>query len=285
MSFASRTNYKLDKPILAYDKGNVWGRSILMTNEKVALNSEGSRLIPEGVFLSRVGEDVRILPRAKVTQATTTGTATLKMSPYFQFVAGDVLNILEPYAIITAATVGVGQTLIVTVGGFAATYTSETTVLADFFAEAATFFNDAPILGTTANFVASATQLFVFAADGVTLHSIEVAGTVGTPAITGAATALAFNNTAVGTILATDEASEVVTLTGNASVALPVGVSIGVRTNEVYGLSVKSQDMTVKNRYNFACLTESSGVRVKFLPYFDGSLAQAFPKILFAENI
>jgi hypothetical protein len=254
--------------------------SATVQNTYISLNTEARKQVPAGLFVAQVGNVLRFLPRTKLTAVTATGAATVTASPTNIFVAGDVLTVVEPYSTLTITTVTVAQTVTVTVEGLTATATATTNNTTTTASEVATAINATAGLSDLVRAASITNKVFIFAVDGLTNRAITTAGTVTSAALSSAT--LVPNATAVGTIAFIDYTTGVITLTGNASVALPIGTNIGVRVNAIVGLHVHAVDYTVATAKDLALYTIANGVRIQYLPYFDGDIARRFPGINFA---
>lgn len=283
MSYIQRSNYKQDKQIFIYPTVNETTRNVVIENTNVQLNSDGEREVPPGMFLSLVGSTVRHLPRLTLTTATGTGSTSVVGTPVFQFTAGDVLYVVEPYAIVTqGGTLAAADTVTVTIENHAVVSTATGSSLATNASLIAANINADAYLSQIVKAIASSTSVYVYAKNGISTYTIAVADSSGdlTTAISGSLTKLAIGS-AVGTVSTVDTATNTITLTGNASVVLPVGTHVGVKTNQIYGLDPLSRDMTEQNKLNIACFTSSTGVMENNLPYIDDDVKRRFPKMNF----
>lgn len=284
MSFVVRRKYDQDKQIFIYPLINETSVNIGITNDYILPDANSEKNVPAGMFLAKVGNTVRHLPRLSLTTATSTGAATVVGSPVVQFVAGDVLYAATPWAAVTlSATLAANDTATVTIAGHSVVSTAADTNLTTFAALIATNINADPMVSQLVTAIASGASVFIFSKT-ITKHSITVAETGAglTFAVDGGLTALEIG-TAVGTVSSIDVATNTITLTGNAGVALPVGAKVGVPVNMIYGLDPMSHDLTDKPTYNLAIYTSSSGVKTDELPYIDHDVMSRFPKIIFQE--
>lgn len=278
--FNQSQTFLVDPAILAFSDGNHPNVSATVQNTYVSLNTEARKQVPAGLFVAQVGNVLRFLPRTKLTAVTATGATSVTATPTNIFVAGDVLTVVEPYSVLTVTTVTAAQTVTVTVLGITATATATTSNTTTTASEVATAINATAGLSDIVRALSITNKVFIFAVDGLSNHGITTAGTVTSAALSSAT--LVLNATAVGTIASIDYTTGVITLTGNASVALPIGANIGVRVNAIVGLHVHAVDYTVATAKDLALYTIANGVRIQYLPYFDGDIDRRFPLINFA---
>lgn len=276
--FNQSQTFNTDKAILAFTEGNIANISVTIDNTYIGLNSESRRVVPEGLFVAEVGNVKRFLPRTKTKTATSTSAATVTISPYNIFVPGDILFVNDPYAILTVSASSATQTQTITVSGRTATATVTTSNTTTSATEIAAAINSAPYVQEMVYALSTANLVYIFAKDGITNIPITEGGTV-TATLSGAT--LTTNTTAVGTIQSINSSTGEVTLTGNASVVLPIGTGIGVPINKILGLHVHSVDFTIATAKSLALYTQAAGVRTQYLPYYDGLIKTVFPKMLF----
>ena len=284
MVYLSRKAYRQQKDIFLYPNNNEANRNAAIDNDTIALNADGKRYVPEGMFVALVGGVARYLPRVKVTTATSTGSATVVCTPAQILKANDVLYVVEPYATIAiGGTVAANNIVTVTIDNYALAVTATTTVLADLVTAVKNAINADNILNQKVFALTAGTTIYVFAKDGVSTYPIAVAETSDavTVAIGGSATELRYG-AALGTVSSVATDSVTVTLTGNASAVLPVGTHIGVRTiSEVLGVDADQHDYTDAETQTIGVYDISSGVRENFLPYIDGDVKRRLSRITF----
>lgn len=270
-----------DKAILAFTEGNIANISATVTDQFIGLNSENRKTVPEGLFVAEVGNVVRFLPRAKVKVATSTSSPTVNMSPYNIFVPGDILHVNDPYVILTVTASAATQTQTITVSGRTATATVTTNNTTTSASEIALAINSAAYVQEIVYALSVNNLVYIFAKDGITNIPITEGGTV-TATLSGAI--LATNATPIGTIQSINPITGDVTLSANSSVVLPVGTGIGVHINKILGLHVHSVDFDIATAKDLALYTQAAGVRIQYLPYYDGLIKTVFPKMLFSDK-
>lgn len=276
--FNQGTTYAIDPAILAFTEGNIANISVTVDDDYITLNADDKKIVPAGMWVADVAGVYRFLPRATVTQAATTSDTTLKFSPYNVFVAGDVLYFTEPYVTLTITASTAAQTQTITVLGFTATATATTTNVTTTATEVVAAINSTAGLSDLVYAVNAAGVVYIFAKDGVTNYGVTEGGTV---TATLSAATMSRNTTAIGTISTITNSTGLVTLTGTASAAVPIGAHIGVAGAKVLGLHVHAVDYTIAYSKDLALYTQAAGVRTQYLPYFDGAIKAAFPKMLF----
>lgn len=276
----------VDKPVFAFAHGIETPHSVTIANTTVTADSDGNKVMSSGYYVSRIGTTFRLLPRTKVaTTAFGTGAATGKVNDYKPFVVGDVLRLLFPYATVTlAGTWGASETLTVSVAGVSNTYVAGDTVLATIASNIAALINADPLMNSRVEAIASGAVIYLFAVDGISLHSLSVSETAASGTATASGSALAFASTAIGTILSIDPATNQITLSANAGVAAPIGAVIGVVVDEVLGLYGKSLDLTDTPTVDIYAATAAVGVYKNVLPHVDGDLMRRLPKLTIAEK-
>lgn len=281
--------YGVDKAIVAFADDISTPHSLTVTSDYLGIDADGRKALTAGHFVARVGSNYRFLPRATVSTAFSTGAATGNVSsPANVFIPGDVLYIVHPYASITfASTWAINDTVTITVNGISLTVTAASATLATIATAVAAAINASAQLGSIVQAFATGAQVFIYAANGRSLYSISSAESTvgtGTAAVDNSATALAFNNTAIGTVSVVNPSTGLITLTGNAGINVPVGARIGVKVNEVLGVYPHSIDFTDQPRKEIAPVKQARGVYIGALPYYDTALAEDLPGIVFAEK-
>lgn len=265
---------------------NVANRNATITDEYITLNSDSKYQVPAGLFVATMTNgDQRFLPRAKSLAAVTgSSTTTLTLSPYNIFKVGDVLHTVEPYVTLTITTVSAAQTVTVTLNGVIATATATTTNTTTTASEVVTAINTTPLLKDHIYALNVANVVYIYAKDGKSLYTLTTGGTV-TSAALGNSGVMTHNNTAIGTILSINHLTGVVTLTAAATATVPIGANLGVRgISEIKGLHIHAVDFTVIKTHNLSLYTVASTVRTQLLPYFDYTLINTFPKMLFGRT-
>jgi hypothetical protein len=261
----------------------------------VSADANGFKISHPGLYAAAVGNGkARLLPRTRLTTASATNAATLVISANTipAFVATDVLHVMAPYAIATfTGTWANSDTATVVLNGITFSY-----VVAGYSTLAALATTFAGVLNANQQFsqialaAASGAAVWILAKDLKSLYAIstqpsDTTAGDGTLPITGSATALAYSNTAVGTVSTLAHSTNTITLTGNAGVAVPVGVAIGVRTVKPIGLIGKPHDYTSTFYFpgddnNELGIYQSGSVYRARLPYVDGEVEQMFPELI-----
>ena len=284
MVYLTHNKYSREKNIFLYPTNNEANRNAPINNDTIALNAEGKRYVPEGMFVAKVGNEFRYLPRATVSTATSTSSTSVVCSPAQIFKANDVLYVVEPYATVAiSGTVAANDVVTVTVDNYALPVIATTTVLADLVTAVRNAINADNVLNQKVFALTAGTTVYIFAKDGVSTYSIAVAETSSgiTVAIGGSATELRYG-AALGTVASVSTDGVTVTLTGTASAVVPVGTHIGVRTiSEVLGVDPHQRDYTTAETQTIGVYDISSGVRENFLPYIDGDVKRRLPRITF----
>lgn len=282
MPFITRRNFEQEQQIFNFSDGNIVTSNVQVDADKITPNATGEKLISAGTFVASVDDVIRFLPRAKVTTAFGTGSTTGVVTPSQVFVAGDVLSVVEPQATVTiGGTVAADDTVTITIDNKEITVTATTTTLADLVALAVTAINTNPITKDIVKAISSGGVIYLYAIDGISTYTIAVAkvGTNVTVAVGGSATKFAY--VSVGTVSSVAPTTGTITLTGNASVVVPIGANIGVRVDTVLGLDNHDREFNYQVVQHFGLYTGSDGVKENLLPYIDGDLKRRFNRINF----
>lgn len=282
MVYLSRKSYRQEKNIFLYPHNNEANRNAAINNDTIALNTDGKRYVPEGMFVVLEGDTARYLPRATVSTATSTGSTAVVCTPSQIFKANDVLYVVEPYATVTlgGTPAATSETVTVTVDGVAVTATIGSVVLADAAVAVRNAINNSTLLNQKVFALSTGAVVYVFAKDGISTYSFAVAKS-GDITVTASGALTAFGS-ALGTVSSVNVATNTVTLGANAAAVLPVGTHIGVRTiTEVLGVDAHQRDYTDAETQTIGVYDISSGVRENFLPYIDGDLKRRLPRIQF----
>lgn len=276
--------YTVDKAIVAFNDYVETPISVTVNDSYVSLNSENKKTLPAGLFISKIGNIARPLPRAKVTSSFSTGSKTGTVTPSQVFVTGDVLYLMEPYAAVTiAGTWVVNDIIVIRINGSELTHTVSSTNTTTIASAVANDINSG-ILSAFVKCIPVDNVLNLYATDGTSLYSIAVnkTSTAGTVTVAGSATTLNYSNTAVGTIASVGN-NGVITLENNATAALPVGASVGVRVTEILGLHDHAIDFTDAKSRDLNCIT-AGRIYENSLPYIDGNIKAMFPKMLIRKT-
>lgn len=260
-----------EKAIIAYPRGIRTPFHVSLSGKYISRNKQGKNALPEGMFVSKKNGEHRFLPRARVI-APTSGSRIKVGNPYC-FVPGDVLEILNPSAMLTVS--GVGEAGItfnnqtfkyVPVG--AANATEAATILA-------AHFNRIPNLSKNLEFIATGANLYVYSPAGRPLATFTPSGTLGSTVTTTAA-----NTVPVGTVSSIDPLTEEIVLGSAVVGTLPVGSSIGVPQDEVLGIFPHSIDFTEGGVTGRALgVVHKAYIYKLHLPYYDNSLVYECPDL------
>lgn len=261
----------------------------------VSADADGFKISHPGLFAALVtGGKARLLPRTRLTTLSATNSTALVIAANTApaFVANDVLHVLAPHAIVTfTATWANNDTATVVLNGitFSYTVTGFSTLAALATAFAATL-NADQRFSQIALAVTNGAAVWILAKDLKSLYSIstqpsDTTAGDGTLPVTGSATALAYNNTAIGTVSSINHATNTITLAANAGLAVPAGVAIGVRTVKPTGLIGKPHDFTSTIYFpgdgdNELGVYHSGSVYRARIPYVDGEIEQMFPELI-----
>lgn len=285
MVFLKRSTYAQEKNIFLYHETNEANRNAAIPNSKIQLNAAGKRQVPEGLFVAMVGDTARYLPRATVTTATADNSPSVVCTPSQLFDTGDVLFAVEPYATVTlsgtpAATT---ETVTVTVDGVALATQIGSVVLVEAAVAVRNAINADTILSQKVFALSAGAVVYVFAKDGISTYSFTVAKS-GDIIVTASGALTAFG-AALGTVASVAVSTNTITLSGNASAALPVGTHIGIRTvTEVLGVDAHQRDYTDAEVQTIGVYNISSGVRENYLPYIDGDIKRRLPQLNFVTK-
>jgi hypothetical protein len=278
----NRQRYNADPQIVAFADMQEAPISATVTNKYVSADKDGRKSVPAGLFIARRSGSMELsfLPRATVTQASSTSSPTLKLNLLAPFVEGDVLYAVEPYAAITISSVANGQTIILTVNGKQLSITATTNVVADAVNALATTIPSS-VIGqyVTAVPATTAGKVYLYSRTKEE-YPLTVAGTA-TTAIDGGVTKLTTQTTPLGTIASINPTTNTVTLTGNANWVAPVGAHIGVSVEDILGLHVHSHDFSTTPSKHINGITGAIGIYEAALPYLDDEIKERFPKMVF----
>jgi hypothetical protein len=253
--------------------------NITLDTSVIAADGNGRKKLPAHIIWGRYGSGYKPAPYAKVTAAFSTGAATGTISPELAvlFKANDVLRTVAPSGTVTlAATWAANDIVNVVINGRTTTVTAANGVLADIAVQVAAAINANPLVNQLVVAIASGAVVFIYAENGITNYTLTTSVTVagnGTAAASGAALA---SGAAIGTIQSVNYTTGVITLTGNAGVAVPIGASIHVPADDLVGIYQFSTDMTNKPYMNFALITECNGYYEQSVPQFDEFIRHHF---------
>ena len=291
MSYIKRENPIVqDLPILFNKDGAQYPRSVVVSGADVAADANGNKIIPAGSFVTKTGSVARFLARSTVTVAFTTGAATGTVAaPFNTFKAGDALYLVEPFATVTiGGTYLATERVKVTIGGYAVTPVTGSTVNATIASTVAAAINADPNQSVLVKAIASGAVIYIYGKDGVTAHTLTTAarnaadsGASAAGTSTASDANLVYSNTALGTISSVSTAG-VITLGANSAVAAPIGARVGVRFGELLGVFEHSIDFNTLPSKDiapvFGCDT---GIYTVNLPYVDEDIKRRLNRFVF----
>lgn len=291
MSYIKRENVVVqDLPILFNQDGAQYPRSVVVAANDVAAAADGSKIIPAGSFVTLTGTTARFLARSTVTAAFTTSTTTGTVAaPFNTFKVGDALYIVEPFGTVTiGGTYLATERVKVTIGGYAVTPVTGSTVNATIAATVAAAINADPNQSALVKAIASGAVIYLYGKDGITAHSLTTAarnaadsGASASGTSTASASTLTISNTPLGTIASVSTAG-VITLGANSGVDAPIGARIGVRFGSLIGVYTHSIDFIAKPSVDIApCLGCDSGIYTVNLPYVDEDIKRRLNRFVF----
>ena len=270
--------YLSDPAIIALVDGVSTTASVSVVRDRIQPDVFKKWGTPAGLWVCRIGSSFHFLPRSNLLTPLTATTCRLAQAQLF--VPGDVLTIVEPYLKMTISALAVGATLTFLISGNSHVFTFQGltgSTPTDVVAELVPFINNSSILKNFVRAVAgTAGVVHLFSQDGLTCHTVAVTG--GTVVLSpggGVMTA----QTPVGTISKFDLVDpQLITLTGAATTAVPVGAKVGIYVDEIRGLYPFSRDWTNKPAQLLALVTGAKGVWEDKLPYIDGDIKRIFSK-------
>lgn len=287
--------YTQTEQIFASSEGMLSPKMFTFDPTYITADDDNTKVIHPGLFGAKMANGkARLLPRAKLGSVTISSTAIVLNSVELAktFVVGDVLHALPPYQTLTfALTWADADTATVTLNGVSYTYPvtgySSLSGLATAFAA---YLNADSQFSAIATAIANAAVVYVYANDMKTLYAISVSSnTAGDGTLTAGASALAVNNTAIGTITTAgvDVTDKTLTLASTAAVTgLPIGMPIGVRSGyEIVGVIGKPHDFTATRvhpgdgSYELGVF-DAASVYEDRLPYLDGEIKAKFPQLI-----
>lgn len=239
------------------------------------------KLLLSGHILTRQASGLlRIVPRAKVTTAVSTGTSVVVKDARC-FVAGEVLSIIAPTARVQlGGTYANADTVTITVDGVAVVHTvsNYSTLTALGVAVAATL-NANPGFSRKAIALTENGYVYVYARNFKSPYSFAAAksSTSGTVTILNSATALA-PGLAIGTISSINVDTGTITLTAGSSSRLPVGMPIGVDINlDIIGIVETARDLLESS--DDVVGAGCGVINNRAIQYFDREIAERLPEI------
>ena len=259
--------------------------------------STTQKIVKPGYFAGSISGStkVRILPRTRLTAVNS--AATLTVADARPFVAGGVLSVIPPYGTVALTSASTGwaadDTITITIAGFAlattvvagdigGTLAATNTALATRITAA---INAHPYLSLIVAALSNAGTISIFAKDFETNYTLTAADVASNGTATASAAALAPNQS-IGTIAAAgvNTATNVITLTGSASLTLPIGMPIGVAASSPVNLGLLSPtqpiDLLYRANQNYGLYTDLVCYRNR-MPYLDTQLERLFPSITY----
>ncbi|ARV58067.1 hypothetical protein BZZ01_04940 [Nostocales cyanobacterium HT-58-2] len=304
----SRTSFRLEKPIL-YNNVNAQSLYGALIDPANIAKVGGFRRIPAGSFLAAKN---RLLPRARIISPYTSGSATVIVSNPYPFKVGDVLKVIgtptstpiqESQAVnnataadfgtvtaidtannkqvttVTPAAVAVGNVFSLTIEGATISYTATTTTAADVAKGLKNNF-DAAKSPTGALFDLRAEvngDSLVFTHE----YLGEIAEIVGN-VVQGAA---ATTGTLAVTVTQSVGALTITPASGNTNQV--IGNKIGTITDLVLGVITHDHLLTDDDGIDTPralAAYDSAMVNTKALPYLDGHIVNALPRLAFTPR-
>lgn len=293
MVYSASYDYTNLAPVLAGNQGMRTAGNYEVDASKVTsfagADGKTQKIVYPGCFLGSIvgSTKVRPLPRTKITAAlvaSTTTSFTVRTGTARNFIAGEALTVVAPYAIFTfALNWAAADTATAVINGVTVTTTAIGTDKSVEAAAMATAINANPYLLGKVVAIANGETVLVYADDMATRYTTtasEVTAGTGTFAV-GAAT-MAAGGTAIGTIDTVTPLTDTITLTSASAISLPVGFPIGVSTSAPHDLGLLSPNQAVDVLYsanNFHGAFVGCSVYETRLPYIDGQIKALFPEI------
>lgn len=250
----------------------------------------GSKFIKAGAVIVNIpGSDlVRPLPLTTLAAALAGSATTMTVADASLFKLSEALVIARPYATLTfAGTVATGNTITLTLGGQALTYTlvagdTTATITATSFAA----FINAGTASDKVLAIASGAIVYFYSKTGIP-YTFATSVTGGGVTSTASA-AVMQENVAIASIsgsVAPNTTTNVITI-GASAVAQPIGAPIGVavKPSDILGLAVQkvlvaSTQTLLDALTNDVAVYDYADVYTSLIPYWDEAIASALPKI------
>lgn len=270
--------------IVVIDPGEGVTAAAVINANSLSLEAEG-QIIESGFFAATVNGADRILPRTTLSAVTATDSTEIDVDFAKVFVPGDILEVVEPFGILTPTSYTAGTTYNFIVNGAKARVAIPATPAVDI----GVFIADAINKSAISRFVNAISNsptfdtIWVFANDGIstlTLQSEDVAS-VGTFIED---TTIAKAADPIGTIQSIDITNNKIFLTANAAAVYEQGVKVGVAIERPLGLLVEEYSLRQRPFVNVTLTTCSKLVYSNRLPYLDGSIKQAFTNLNFSVD-
>lgn len=273
MYWNQQPSYVMDKPILRSSEFSSV-EAILVQAADVFLNKEAAKVIPGGLWLSRVNGEGRLLPRVNVITEAAIGATEIEVDLQQVLKIGDPLKYLEKRADVTiGGTYVVGEYIYLTYDRGSIAYQVTDTAPADVATGFAAYINATPHYEVRA--VANGTVVEIYSVlGGETSSSTNSdAGTV----VSAPYVDLGF----IGIITAINYETGAVTVDTPTTVLLPVGAKVGTPVDEIVGFHIHSVDFTYMPQCALNAIDCSDGVYTAAFPYLDADIKSRFPRINF----
>lgn len=285
MTWNRRSSIELGKAIVAAVEG-IETTSVLLTRDRLGSDDDNKKSFPAGAVISRIGTAYHIYPASKVTAAFSTGAATGTVELPRVFKAGDVLTVPDGHHVITiTGTWTTGGNVNVTLpNGFVKAIAtgaggSNPMTTTQVAAKVALELNNDPVASDLLFTTNIANVVYAFNKREMNSASFAVASTSNASDL---ALVTRPPGTVVGTILSYTNAG-VITLTGNAAIAVPIGANVAVAVNEIVGIYPQPIDLTYQPTQSIAPII-TGRIYQTALPYFSDRIRRSLPKIKFAEK-
>lgn len=263
--------YISDKQINAFVDGVETPHSVTVTKERILADENGKMAVEPGQFICQIGDKFHFLPRANVKKTFENKKGIVH--PWQMFKVGDKLTVVEPHIRLTVGALTQGSTTEINISGQSDVFTFkglQGTTPEAAAAELAMFVNNSPILCQLASAIAEATTVHLYSADGITIHTVTILGTVITPM---PADGKMIAHAPVGEIAAINpQVKGEITLVADPQTPVPVGGHIGVPVNDILGYIHHSTDWSNRDSMNLAPIAAAHGTYEKALPYVDGDI-------------
>lgn len=290
MTYKKVQNYKTPPSILAFSNGNFYGESITISNEKLQLDEDGERNLPNGVVVVKdTADKIRFLPRVKATEKITTSDSVLNVTEPFAISVGDELEIVLPYSVATVSGFTAGETVSLSVNEQSVSVVAEA-VDADNSGVATKLKNEINSnrsVNNQVSAVSNGAEIYILGANITATHDIAVTSDVSLTLTLSHATngKLTKESTSVGTVSSVDRANNTITLDANSAVEFIQDVPIGVVIKEIRGIIEHEYNMTDMTKHNFSLLTQSNGVFSNRMPYVDSDVKSELSGIRFITQM
>lgn len=271
-----------EKPIFGSVENIESTTSVHVEKANIGMNSEGKQYVEAGLFLSRVGNANRFLPRDQVTAPVTTGSANVEINMPEVFLVGDVLYHLEPVASVAlTSTWAADDTLTVILGENSATVTAVGASTDDIITAAVASLNVSNLATEFGyRFEADTANDYILIYSSGDVPRVAVASNTAGDGAAAVQAQFVADPVLVGTIQSIDHANKTLTLAANAAAARGVGSRIGVLVDKVYGLHAHPVSFEFRPAADLNAVHGATKIYRVSLPYIDKSLEMHFPKLI-----